>query len=153
MIVVVEVGVDAIRRDTPRVLVDTRRPAAVIDVRNMNITSWVDAPNVNCEKPANVPAVADPAHRHHDAGRVRVAGRGGGPCLVPGAGALRNGRAGRGRDGGDAGDRRVDRRPQALRERLVRAQVLDLRRAGARERCPEPGRDHQPRLELAVLDA
>src|SRR4029079_6921356 len=54
-IVPTDVGVETIRRETPSCFVSTSAPAAVIDVRNMNRTSWVDAPNVNCENPANTP--------------------------------------------------------------------------------------------------
>ena len=55
MIVAGDVGVDTIRRETPSRRVRTSRSDAVIEVRNVNITSWVDAPNVNCVNPANEP--------------------------------------------------------------------------------------------------
>ena len=48
---------------------DERGGDAVIDVRNMNITSWVDAPNVNCENPANRPASPTRVTVDRDAGR------------------------------------------------------------------------------------
>ena len=119
----------------------------------MNITSWVDAPKVNGEKPSNVPAAPTWLDRHHHARRVRVAGGRGGVGLVECAGALRPAARAAVAIGRDPRDGGVDRRLQPLRERLARAQVLHLAVPGSRERRPEPGRDHQPSLELAVLDA
>ena len=62
---------------------DDERSDAVIDVRNMNITSWVDAPNVNCVKPANEPGSPTRLTVDRDAGHVGVAGLGGGPAPGP----------------------------------------------------------------------
>ena len=153
-IVAGEVGVDAIRRETPSLRVSTSRSDAVIDVRNVNITSWVEAPNVNCVNPANVPGSPIRAHRHHHAGRrrrTRPRPRPAPASNVPAPSACRDPR--RRRDRRHPARRGLDRRPQALRQRRRRAQVAQLDRARGRGRAApprtRPGSPARPRARRA----
>ena len=113
MMVVMAVGVDTMRRETPSRLVSTSCPAAVIEVRNVNRRSWVWAPKVNWVKPGEHELGAHLLDRDRHAGDVGPPGLGHRVGLVVRACAEPLRRPGRGHQRPLLGHGRLDRRPEA----------------------------------------
>ena len=123
MTVADEVGVESIRRDTPRRRVSMRPSAPVREVRNRNSNSSVQALSSNCPSVAESFALPATVWVTATTGTVRRGprSRGGQPRRKVGGRALGDGEPGRAQQGRLLGHRAADGLAELLRGLVDRA--------------------------------